>query len=420
MARYNTDIAVTTNYIQLNFNDGEEIVEFNNYEIKGDVNYVPDSYPEMFVSETGLTYSVPKKQQEYFEFVVNFQNESTRQKFERVRHYMQQGYKLSATLNKLHTPFISFPPSYVGIDPEEKINAITASFSAAVIELPKDFSADRTARNIGAVIVEDLPIKIYRTATLPITVPPCEYLDGSIWKYQDWVLNENYEIIAVYQDKNLSGPIDTIDTRPLGLLEIYSGGSWLPYGDAFAWNATNQRYEPVGDLVRAFAGYNYRFTVFGQQVTLLNSEICAEQQFEQVMFFADRPGLGCADLSESDWMYQDWILNEFDELDAIVVDPSASGIIAAVDGPRPTGTLYDDLGNVVDQVSYDKDYFGAGSGGAYVPDMGPHAPVLGWRVEINGINVVTQGLSFCTTYFQQTHQPSGSSGLDYSLDTEVA
>lgn len=416
MARFNTDIAVTANYIQLNFNNGEEIIDFTNYEVKGDVNYVPDSYPEMFVSESGKTYSVAKKQQEYFSFILNFQDELTRQKFERVRHYMQQGYKLVATVNNLHIPFNSFPPSYIGIDPEEEINPIAASFGDAVIELPPDFSADRTARNLGAVIVQDLPIRIYRGASLPAPVAACDLLDGSEWKYSDWQLDVNnfWEILAIYQEPSTAGPIDTVDSRPIAVLEIYdpSTDTWTGV-DQFQWNGTF--YEPINGPNFAYANFSYRFTIITQIVTLKTGETCSEVQFQQLFFEPERPGLGCADLSASDWLYQEWMLdNGTGELLAIPMDLSSSGIIEAINS-HPIAILKNENGVAFETLTYDKNYFSPGVG-AYVPDNGPNYPVAGWKIEVDGINVVTKGLSVCTTYFHQTYSPAGAEGLDYSLD----
>ena len=236
------------NYIQFVFNGGVETVAFSNYEVLGDLEYVPEHTQEIQQGENGKSFSLMRKQQEYFAFTIDYDKTATRKKVEKLRNYIRQGYELSFVVPAYPTIFDDYefynnlPTSS---DPEVKTISIT--FSKAVIELPEDFAFDSGARGEGMTIVRQIPVRVLKSATLPVPVSECSLVSISDFDLNPWNVDAGTnELISVIVDVDPTGLIDTIDSRPDGTVTYVSGGSGVGGTvENMTWNAVQSRYEPV-------------------------------------------------------------------------------------------------------------------------------------------------------------------------------
>lgn len=267
-------------YLSFTFNGGSAIY-FDNYEVRGNVEYVPATTPEIFTSESGIVTSINKPQREYFKFTIRYETPSTRRKINTIFQAIQSAYTLSFSFPHFIAPFSTFPPVDTFIPLTENFKH-TASFSSAIIEFPKDFAFDRIGRGQGTERIQDIEIKVYRSAAFDIPLEPCAAMNAKsttqLFNIQPWILNGSGELQYVLVEPKTSEI--TVTNWPTGVLylnSVLTGMKSLMNPVGMVGNA--QKYVP--DTTTVISGSTYYFAINFIPVTISTGESCTVTTFSQ-------------------------------------------------------------------------------------------------------------------------------------------
>lgn len=268
-------------YLVFNFNDSEEIISFSNWEVLGDVRYVPPFVAGLEENSKGRVFGRKQNQREYCEFELKYLNADTRVKWERIRRMIRLGYTCLFKTEHLVTPMDGFPfeddpTSTTGLFAKQ-----TLQFDSAVIELPEDFAFDRIGRGIGQVPVEDVTIRVYKSSPLPVPSSPCSLITMQDFTTSQWQIdtdNDN-ELLEIYVEKNSGGAINTITSYGDGTLRQIVGGVEVDV-DTLEWSVADSAYQPVTGPNNLNGTYVFRATI---GFTLDGGEECS---FTFIQYFS--------------------------------------------------------------------------------------------------------------------------------------
>lgn len=272
--------SLIADFISLSFNGGTTVVEFSNFEIRRDVQYVPDEAPQTYVSESGISFAQARKQAEYFEFRLRIERPETRKKWEQIRKVITNQYTLSATLKNFIAPFTDFTFTTENNDTQGDLDGFNVAFDAnfpnAVIELPQDYAMDRMARGNAATRVLDTTIRIYKSNAPAPPPSPCSQVSVADFVYNQWQLDgSNNELLQIDVAIEALGLVQSIDTYNAGLVEVLAGATV----DSMTWNGTE--YVPDNGPNILTEGVVYVFTA-NLGITLKSGDTCSftyTQQF---------------------------------------------------------------------------------------------------------------------------------------------
>jgi hypothetical protein len=257
-------------YIELVFNGGAETIYFSNWEILGEVSYVPRSAPVIRTTSGGFSHSQDTPQAEYFSFVLKYQSGETRIKWEKIRKYVADGYTLVAKLRNIIYPHAAFPPVAGVYNTDGSFQAVLATFSPAVIELPPDFAFDQIARGQGARIVEDVPIRILQSVSLPVPASACSALGMADFTLSPFSFTGAGNLDYIIVERNISGLIASITSYPAGEIRRTGDNALL---DTASYNAGSGFYGPDTDP-NISDGQNLYITIPNIPVTLTTGDTC--------------------------------------------------------------------------------------------------------------------------------------------------
>lgn len=249
-------------YLVFNFNDSEEIISFSNWEVLGDVRYVPPFVAGLEENSKGRVFGRKQNQREYCEFELKYLNADTRVKWERIRRMIHLGYTCLFKTEHLVTPLDGFPfeddpTSTTGLFAKQ-----TLQFDSAVIELPEDFAFDRIGRGIGQVPVEDVTIRVYKSSPLPVPSSPCSLITMQDFATSPWEIDEDNanELLGIYVEKNSGGSIDTITSYGDGTVKKIVGASEVDV-DTMEWSSGAGYYVPVNGPNEIDGTFVFRATI---------------------------------------------------------------------------------------------------------------------------------------------------------------
>lgn len=249
-------------YLVFNFNDSEEIISFSNWEVLGDVRYVPPFVAGLEENSKGRVFGRKQNQREYCEFELKYLNADTRVKWERIRRMIRLGYTCLFKTEHLVTPLDGFPfeddpTSTTGLFAKQ-----TLQFDSAVVELPEDFAFDRIGRGIGQVPVEDVTIRVYKSSPLPVPSSPCSLITMQDFATSPWEIDTDNanELLGIYVEKNSGGSIDTITSYGDGTVKKIVGASEVDV-DTMEWSSGDGYYVPVNGPNELDGTYVFRATI---------------------------------------------------------------------------------------------------------------------------------------------------------------
>lgn len=266
-------------YMSFTFNEGTPIY-FSNHEVRGNVEYVPASTPEMLESESGVVVSINRPQREYFKFKIQYENPTTRNKINSIFKLIKSAYKLNFGFPHFIAPFTTFPPvdALVALDNNYKS---TGGFSSAVVEFPKDFSFDRIGRGQGAEIVKDIEIRVYKSAAFSIPLSPCATMNAKsttdLFTLHPWNLDGS-DILQYILVEPKSSEI-SVTSWPVGILffdNVITGMRDILNPAGMVGNA--QKYVPSGS--NTISG-TWSFGISFIPVTLPTGKACSVTSFSQ-------------------------------------------------------------------------------------------------------------------------------------------
>ena len=166
-----------SDYLQFTFETsaGQEIITFDNHEVRGDVEYGFGFNTKRFTTETGQTSIMSENTGKYVKFEIDLHRlPGTRYKYHRIQHITRGPYTCQMIFPYLYHDMSSEPSNPIQI-PAETWGVSALTFSNCVFEI-SDQSVDQSARGEGAIFTT-IGVSVYENNSEIFEIRP-DYLAG--------------------------------------------------------------------------------------------------------------------------------------------------------------------------------------------------------------------------------------------------